>query len=125
MGDNYKALNDLEKALSCYNKAIHIDKTYREPYLAAAEICNTLEFYNLAIGYTQEALKNSFRHFSWIERDNSWNEQLYDILSISYYYINELDKALENVNIALNFNDKDSRILLNKEFILRKKEGAN
>ena len=112
----------MQDALTCYNKSIEIDRTYREPYLAAAEIYNNQGLFYLAIGYTNEALKNSIRRFSWLERDNSWNEQPYDILSIAYYYLDEINKALDNVNKALEFNNKNTRILLNKEYIVKRKK---
>ena len=122
MGDCYYSMGQMQDALTCYNKSIEIDRTYREPYLAAAEIYNSQGLFYLAIGYTNEALKNSIRRFSWLERDNSWNEQPYDILSIAYYYLDEINKALDNVNKALEFNNKNTRILLNKEYIVKRKE---
>ena len=43
-------------------------------------------------------------------------------IETSSFYIDENEKALENVNKALEFNSLNSRIISNKELILRKEK---
>lgn len=118
-GDAYRAINDTYNAIAAYYKAIDIDKTYREPYLNCAEIFNELGMHHIAIGLVNQALANSYRHYNWIERDTSWNEQSYDILSVSYYGIGDYLKAFENSNIAYNINSTDTRIKNNYDICLK------
>lgn len=120
LGDNYRSLGELDKAIYNYNKAIMQEPSYREPYLFAAEICNERQQYHLAIGYVQEALKKSFRHYTWVERDDTWIEKVDDILSISYFYLGDYNKACYHVNNAYNLNSNDARIKYNLELIINK-----
>lgn len=117
LGDNYRNLNDDKAALLHYQQAINIDETYREPYLLAAEVCNQMKMYNLAIGYVKEALQKTYRHYNWLERDNSWLGQVDDILSISYYYTGEIQRSYCHCLTALKFNPDDQRIIYNEKFI--------
>lgn len=117
LGDNYRSLGNLDKAIYNYNMAITQEPTYREPYLLAAEIFNEKYQYNIAIGYVNDALKNSYRHFTWLERDDSWREKVDDILSISYFYLGEYDKSCFHVKNAYNLNPYDTRIQYNLEVI--------
>lgn len=120
LGDNYRSLGDLDKAIYNYNRAISQEPTYREPYLLAAEIFNERQQYYMAIGYVEEALNKTYRHFTWVERDDSWREKVDDILSISYFYLKDYDKAEYYVNNAYNLNPNDSRIKHNLEVITNK-----
>ena len=117
LGDNYRALNDPQQAIYFYNKAIEEEGTYREPYLNCAEIFNELQRYEVAMGYVQEALRKSVRHYNWLERDSSWNEQIDDILSISYFYLGEYEKSLYHAELAYEKNSYNQRLKENLELI--------
>lgn len=117
IGDNYRELKDLEKAIHYYNLSIQVDPGYREPYLLAAEIFNEKQQYRIAIAYVETALEKSYRHFNWVERDTSWNEKPDDILSVSYYYLNDLNKSFLHVIKAHELNPHDSRIKYNYDLI--------
>ena len=117
LGDNYRALQDPQQAIYFYNKSIEQEGTYREPYLICAEIFNELQRYEVAIAYVKEALRKSVRHYNWLERDNSWNEQADDVLSISYFYTGEYAQALEHVKLAQEKNPHDQRIESNFKLI--------
>lgn len=110
MGDNYRNLGNWSDAIKSYQIAIDIDPSYREPYLLAAEVLNERKQFDLAIGYVKAALKNSRRHYTWIERDKSWNEQPDDILSIAYFYTGRLDDARRCVLSAHSLSPSDERI---------------
>lgn len=127
LGDNYRSLEDKEKAIYYYNLGIKIEPTFRECYLNAAEVYNELQMYDIAIAYVNTALKKGYRHYVWLERDNSYNGQPEDILSVSYYYLALEDTSEKNVeyiiksykyiNTALSCNTKDERLKTNKKLI--------
>lgn len=130
LGDSWRRKEDKQKALYFYNKGIEIEPTYRECYLNAAEVYNELQMYEVAIGYTMSALSKSYRHYTWVERDKSYNEQPSDILSVAYYYLAMKDHyksdkfrllktADSYMNAALYFDPKSERLLYNKSFIDR------
>lgn len=117
MGDSYRCMGELDKAIECYDKAIVIEPTYREPYLFAAEVYNEKKMYRIAIGYVKEAERQSYRHYSWLERDDTWRDKPWDILSISYFYLGDIIASYNAVCEAYSLNPHDSRIKFNYEFI--------
>lgn len=110
LGDNYKKLGKNIDAINFYNKAIETDPTYREPYLNAASIYNDLKEYESAILLVNQALSRTYRHYNWLEKDDSWVEQPYDLLAVAYYYLNKYDKAYENGIVAVMLNRNDTRL---------------
>lgn len=121
MGDLYLIKENCSMAIRYYNEQIIVDKTYREPYMNLAEIYNRLGLYKIAETYVLEGLRNSYRHYDWTERATCWNEKPYDILSVCYYYMNEIDKGLKNAVIALSHSPLDTRIQKNYLALLNKK----
>lgn len=117
LGDNHRAVGDKELATYYYNKAIAQEPSYREPYLLAAEVCNELGRYNVAIGYVTDAIRNSHRHYTWVERDNSWNEQVDDILAVSLWWLGKKDAALYHAEQAARLNPYDTRLQENLNII--------
>lgn len=117
IGDSYRRLNKKNEALNSYFLAICEEPSFREPYLFSAEVLNELGIYHLAIGMIQECISKTYRHYSWLERDNSWLESIDDILSISYFYIGEIDKSYFHVKKALAFDEDNKRIRSNYELI--------
>ena len=47
----------------------------------------------------------------------AWNENIYDVLSLDYFYINDIDKAIENVKKAMKINPENERIKNNYEIM--------
>lgn len=117
LGDNYRSLGDQDKAIYYYNRAITQEPSYREPYLLAAEVCNERKNYNIAIGYVLDAVKNSYRHFTWIERDTSWQEQVDDILAVAYAWLGNKERALDHAERAVSLNPHDERLQYNLDLI--------
>lgn len=117
LGDNYRNLGEFDNAIHNYNKAIIQEATYREPYLLAAEVFNQLGQHKIAISYVESAIQKSYRHYTWIERDDSWIEKIDDILSISYFYLGEINKAKKHVLEAYRKNPSDERIRNNIDII--------
>lgn len=121
MGDIYLIKQNLELAIQYYTKQILEDKTHREPYCCLAEIYNALGMYSTAIGYIEDALQYSYRHYDWSERESVWNEKVYDILSVSYYYLDRIDAGLINAIKAMKLAPNNERIRKNYEALLKKK----
>ena len=117
IGDNFRALNNLDRALEAYHIAINHDRTLREPYLYAAECYNIFGMYHCAVGMVNQALNDTIRHYSWLERDASWKEQPYDILSISYFYLGDIRNSYDNCMKAYRLNPHDEHISNNKLLI--------
>lgn len=120
MGDNYREMEKFYDAINSYNKAIETDDSYREPYLMAAEVYNQIGHYISAISYVKKSLELSWRHYTWLERDDSWREKPYDILSVSYYYLNNFTDAYLNGAIAKKMNPIDERIDYNYNLYIEK-----
>ena len=117
LGENYYCLNDLDKALYYYDKAISTDPTYRDPYLYAAEIHNEKNNFNIAVGYVNEALAKSYRHYSWLEKDYSWREQADAILAVSWFYLGDKDKSLQHIKNAAALNPSNEDVQSNLKII--------
>ena len=122
LGDAYAAMGDRQHANSAWMQAMAEDPTYREPYLRLAAAANESQYYHLAKALVEECLEKTYRHYSWLEQDDSWNASPYDILSIAYYYLGEYDKAYANVHKALNKSslEDDDRLKQNLNFIKNK-----
>lgn len=110
MGDIYKMRKNYPKAIQYYSQQIIYDDTYREPYLNLAEIYNNLKLYRISLSYSQTALEKSIQHYDWTERPNHWKEKPYDLMSVSYFYLNNKQEAIRNAEKALSLNPADKRI---------------
>jgi len=111
--DIYKIKKEYDTAIWYCQEFIKEDYTYREPYLIMAEIYNDMNMPTLAEACVNQALVYTTRKNTWVERANTWLGDPYDTLSISYYKLEEYDKALENISIALKHKPNDQRLLKN------------
>ncbi len=117
MGNNCEQMGDRESALAYYLQAMIVDNTIREPYLLAAQVYNTLGQYHTAMGMIKDCLRNTYRHYSWIELGESWNSQPDDILSVAYYYTGDIRKSYRHALRAFELNPDDKRIAKNLKII--------
>ena len=117
IGDNYRKMGNNDQAIYFYMLSIKQDKTYREPYLYIAEILNEMKLYSCAIEIVNLCFKNTYRHYNWLERGNTWREKPYDILGISFYYLGEMETSKYYMQKALEYNPTDERLLCNLSFI--------
>lgn len=117
-GDASHMLDRVDDTVNYYFKAILVDNTYREPYISLAQTLNEIGLYHQAIGVMKDCLKNTYRHYSWLENDTSWTYAIYDILSIAYYYIDDINNSYLNVQKAMDLMDGlDQRIHKNYDII--------
>ena len=129
LGDDYRKLDDKERAIYYYTLGIQAEPSYRECYLNAAEVFNELRMYEAAEAYVKMAIEKGYRHYVWVERDNSYKGQPHDILAVAQYYIATQSKyvnkaallreAYANVIVARKFNPDDSRLKYNQDCIER------
>lgn len=110
MGDDYRALGNTNEAILCYQKAIFEDNTYREGYLNLAKALMDRKDFSIAKGYIEQGLKNSYRHFSWLERDTSWSYEPYDLLCLANYYSGHYKEAFDNAVWARDLDPDNERL---------------
>lgn len=118
MGDNYAVRNQPYDAIKSYLHGIEINPSYRECYLNLAKIYIDLKQYDVAIYYIKESLKNSYRHYTWLERDTSWSYEPYDLLCLAYFYSGQKLKALGCAYKAMSIAPSDERLKNNVNLCL-------
>lgn len=118
MGDDYKSLKLNGEAIKWYKKAIETDPTYREPYINLAKVLMNENQFQEAYDYLKKALDKTYRHYTWLERDNSWKEELYDIMSLAAYYSGHKLESLAYAVKASHECKTDDRLQDNIERIL-------
>lgn len=102
-------------------KAINEAPYLRDPYVEMMYLKNNQKKYDEVIKYGEEALKIKKNEKTYINEVFSYNETIYDLLSLAYYYSGNIDKALENIDIALSINSTDERLINNKKIFLKEK----
>ena len=113
----YKNLNRYEEAKMWLNKAIQEAPYLRDPYMEMALLYYQLEEWNEVIKYCNQALEIKQHEKTYINEVFSWDETVYDLLSIAYYNVGNKDLALYNVNEAIKINDNSERLQKNKKII--------
>jgi len=117
---SYIALNRFDEAKMWLDKAIKEAPYLRDPLIEKALLEYRLSNWNEVIKNCEDALNIDFRYKSYINEQFSWDYTVYDLLSIAYYYTNNFDEALINVEKAIIMNPNDERLLNNKILIENK-----
>ena len=116
----YYNLDNIKEARTWYNKAIKEAPYLRDALVEKAmleyEQKNFPEVEQLCL----DALKIKTHQKTYINEIFSWNETIYDLLSISCYYQEKYDYAIYFSNIAIEINPNDER-LKNNNLIFQKK----
>lgn len=113
----YKELKRYDEAIMWLNKSILLTPNIREPYVEMGILCYELNRYDEAITYLLKALEIKEKTKGHINEEFAWNETIYDILSLCYYYIGDTDKSIINVIKALEINPNNERIKNNLNII--------
>ncbi|MBD8924096.1 tetratricopeptide repeat protein [bacterium] len=121
----YKNLQRYDEALMWLEKAIKEAPYLRDPYAEIALLYYSLEDYKMVIYYANKALEINYNPKTYINEIFSYDETLNDILSISYYYENDLNNAIKNANIALEINPNNERIKENLIIFKNQKNTEN
>ena len=121
----YKQLNRIEEARMWLNKAIEEAPYLRDPYMERAILENDLANYKEVEFYSRKALEITTHQKSYINEPFSWDETVYDLLSVSLYYLEKYEESLTYVKMALNINPDNERIKNNLKLIEEKRKENN
>lgn len=113
MGDSYGELQKYKEAIRCYENAIQIDNTYREPYIKLSQVLAIEKDLDRAKQVMIDGIKNSYRHYTWLERDTSWTWQPYDQLCLVCYYKGDIQESALYAAKALTYEPSNERLLNN------------
>lgn len=119
---SYQQLNRFEEAKMWLDKAIEETPYLRDPYVERALLEYRLKNFEKIILYANSALQIKEHTKSYINEPFSWDFTIYDLLSIAYFYTGEIDKAIENSNIAISMDPNNKRLLQNNQIILKSKK---
>lgn len=119
---SYQNLNRIEEAKMWLDKAINEAPYLRDPYVERMLLEYKLENWKEVIKYGLMALAIKQHPKSYINEVFSYNETIYDLMSIAYFYENDLDKALQFVDLAIQRAPDNERIINNKKIIKSQKE---
>lgn len=114
---SYQNLNRFDEARMWLDKAILEAPYLRDPYIERALLEYKNENWAEVVYYVEEALKIKNHAKSYINEPFSWDHTPYDLLSIAYYNLEQYDKSLLNIDVALKFSPKDARLIKNKNII--------
>lgn len=117
----YRELNRYEEARMWLDKAMAEAPYLRDPFVERALLEYTDSKYDSVIYYCEKALEIKTHTKSYINEPFSWDETVYDILSIAYYYTGKIDKAIENVDLALEMAPDNERLQKNRALFLKQK----
>lgn len=113
----YKKLGRFDESRLWLDKAIDEAPYLRDPYVERAILEYDLNNFNDAIHYLNKALEIKEHTMSYIHEVFSWNETIYDLLSICYFYLGYINLSYKYVCIANEMNPNDLRIKENKNII--------
>ncbi len=114
---SYKNMNRYNEAKMWLKMAIKETPYLRDPYVELAILEYKKNNWNEVIKNCNDALKIKNHEKTYINEPFSWDSTIYDILSIAYFNIGNYNKALENVNTAIQMNPCDR--LLNNKLIIK------
>lgn len=121
MGDGYKAIGDMCEdeeernknyglAKLAYLNAIRTEPSYIEPYLDLSKVYFEEKDFDVAETYIKRGLQNSYRHFTWLERDTSWSYEPWDLLCLATFYGGKKKDSIAYAAKALSFEPTNERL---------------
>lgn len=114
---SYKALNRYEEAKMWLEKAIVEAPYLRDPFMERALLSYQLEEWKSVTEYSLKALTIPTKQKSYINESFSRDEEIYDLLSIAYYYLKDASTSLLYVTKALKESPENERYQQNKKQI--------
>ena len=106
----YQRLGRVEEARMWLNKAILEAPYLRDPYIEKAILEYKEQNYSEVEQNCLKALEIKNHEKTYINEIFSWNNTVYDLLSVSEYYLNKYDDALKHAKIALEMEPNNERI---------------
>jgi len=117
---SYVGLKRYDEAKMWLEKAIIEAPYLRDPLIEKAILSYILNDWSDVIKNCELALKITNKYKSYINEQFSWDNTVYDLLSIAYYHTNNLELSLTNIGKALKMNPNDKRLIENKQLIENK-----
>ncbi len=112
---SYQNLNRFDEARIWLLKAINEAPYLRDPYIEMALLEYRLENWDEVEKYCMEALKIKNHSKTYINEVFSWDHTVYDLLSLSYYFRENYELALEYIDKALKISPDNERLKENKK----------
>ena len=119
---SYRNLNRIEEAKMWLDKAINEAPYLRDPYVEKAMLEYELENWNEVVKNCNDALKITTHTKCYINETFSFDNTIYDLLSIAYFYLDDIDNAIINIDKALKMEPDNERLLKNKEIFTATKK---
>ena len=119
----YQKLGRFDEARMWLDKAMLEAPYLRDPFVERALLeYNQNDFKELK-KYCLKALEIKEHPKTYINEIFSWDYTIYDLLSISYFYENNIEESLKYVDIAINTNTDENQVnrLLNNKRIIQEK----
>ena len=117
---SYTHLKRYDEAKIWLDKAIEEAPYLRDPYVERAMLEYELKNYDEVIVFCKKALTIKSHLKTYINETFSFDSTIYDLLSIAYYYKNDIQSSLKNVLIALKMEPNNERLQNNKKIIEEK-----
>ena len=114
---SYKALKRYDEAKMWLEKAKKEAPHLRDPYIEMALLNYILEEWDELKENCLKALEIKTHERTYINEPFSWNETVYDLLSIALFNLGEKEESLKYVNKALEIAPDNKRIIDNKSII--------
>lgn len=114
---SYQALHRTREAKMWYDLAIQEAPYLRDPYVERALFEYREGNFKEVETYAKQALKITTHEKTYINETFSWNETVYDLLSLSCFYQGKVEEALQWVEKAIEMAPKDERLQKNKEIM--------
>jgi len=113
----YQNLNRYEEARMWLDKAMKEAPHLRDPFVERMLLEYNLNNWKDVIYYGNIAIKIKQHPKTYINEPFSYNETIYDLMSIAYYYLDDFENSLKYINIALEKSPNNERIQNNKSLI--------
>ena len=113
----YQRLNRFDEARMWLDKAMLEAPHLRDPFVERALLEYTQNNLNEVKKHCLKALEIKEHPKTYINEVFSWDHTVDDLLSICYYYENNMEEALKHVNNDLKLLPNDERMLSNKALI--------
>ena len=118
IGRCYSNLDDYKNARKYLKKAINEAPYLRDPYVELALLEYRLENYKNCEKYCLKALQIKSHQRTYINETFSWDNTIYDLLSISCYNLGKINYAIYFIDLALEFAPSDDRLLNNRKIFI-------
>lgn len=113
----YQNLNRFEEAHLWLSKAVKEAPYLRDPYMEEALLYYEEKNWKKVEKYCRLALKIKTHPKTYINEVFSWNETVYNLLSLSCYYQGKYHAALKYIKKAIEINPHDDHLKENQKFI--------